>query len=175
MAEQVQLDDTVTEPGQLGNAIDNEEMVEQLDSTIDRDPLKPLVWEDSLTRLLIDYYRENPCLYDVASKEYLDRDLKRKVVEGIAMKLGTNSELIMMSFIHSQHCGHLAIIFSTVGHSFSLVLTLFYLDNRMCSYCRSPTFADLVFILILRYSLFILYARFKVLIMRSIFTVLTHS
>ena len=100
MAEQVaQLSDNRSgaEHVQLGNSMDGQKLAVQLAEQVQLGnviPLKPLVWEDSVTRLLIVYYRENPCLYDVASKEYQDRDLKRKVVDEIAMKLGTSSEFV---------------------------------------------------------------------------------
>ena len=49
-------------------------------------------WRDDLVRELIELYREKPCLYDTRSKQYHNRDLRRKCYEEIAEHLGSTSK-----------------------------------------------------------------------------------
>jgi hypothetical protein len=40
-------------------------------------------WTVELEERLVDLWEENPCLYDVGSKGYSNRDLKRKALDGM--------------------------------------------------------------------------------------------
>lgn len=54
--------------------------------------LSRFAWRDELVRKLIELYRDKPCLYDTRSKQYHNRDLRKKCYEEIAEQLGSTSK-----------------------------------------------------------------------------------
>ena len=52
-------------------------------------------WRDELVQELIDLYRERPCLYDSKSKDYHNREMKKKCYEEMAEHVGASGELLV--------------------------------------------------------------------------------
>lgn len=53
------------------------------------------VWRDELVQELIELYRVRPCLYDSKSKDYHNRDQKKKCYEEMAQNLGSTGKLCL--------------------------------------------------------------------------------
>lgn len=49
-------------------------------------------WKDERVAELIDLYQDRPCLYNVKSKDYFNRDLRKKALEEIAKAIGTTGK-----------------------------------------------------------------------------------
>ena len=49
---------------------------------------------------LISLYEERPCLYDIKSKDYFNRDKRNKALQEVAESLGTTGEIC--SYVASQ-------------------------------------------------------------------------
>jgi len=51
-------------------------------------------WRDDLVQELIEMYRERTCLYDSKSKDYHNREMKKRCYEEMAEQVGASGEFL---------------------------------------------------------------------------------
>jgi hypothetical protein len=52
-------------------------------------------WSVESEELLIELWQENPCLYDISSKEYANKVAKKKAIDEMAMKLSMSGKCLL--------------------------------------------------------------------------------
>ncbi len=72
--------------------------------------LTKFFWRDELVQELIDMYRERTCLYDSKSKDYHNREVKKKCYEEMADQIGSSGKSFIKKVIW-----HLTLFSGTVS------------------------------------------------------------